>query len=204
MKTSKWLIHVMTVMVLFFMFSELGVAAVLEVGGSKPYSTIQSAINDANDLDTVIVDDGVYTGLGNRDIDYGGKAITVRSLNGPSACIIDCSSDPNHLHRGFYFHTSEDENSILDGFTIRNGQEEYGGGIYCDGSSPLIQNCIFYNNLAYKMDEFVTLGDGGAVSFNSGSTAKIKNCTFYSNSAYFGGNAIGVRESVPIIESCTC
>ena len=33
---------------------------------------------------------GVYTGEGNRDIDYAGKAITVRSRNGPENCIIDC------------------------------------------------------------------------------------------------------------------
>jgi len=40
------------------------------------FSNIQAAINDANNGDTVIVADGVYTGPGNRDIIISGKAIT--------------------------------------------------------------------------------------------------------------------------------
>lgn len=56
----------------------------------KEYSTIQAAINAAADGDTVMVADGVYTGDGNRNIDFKGKAITVMSENGPENCIIDC------------------------------------------------------------------------------------------------------------------
>ena len=96
-------------------FCSTGFANVLLV--PNPYPTIQSAINAAVDGDTVIVAPGTYTGLGNRNIDFLGKAITVRSENGPENCIIDCQNSG----RGFYFHTSEGPNSVLDGLTITNG-----------------------------------------------------------------------------------
>jgi hypothetical protein len=53
------------------------------------YQTIQAAINAASGGDVVIVADGTYTGSGNKNIDFKGKAITVKSANGPGNCIID-------------------------------------------------------------------------------------------------------------------
>ncbi|GAG11887.1 unnamed protein product, partial [marine sediment metagenome] len=50
------------------------------------YSTIQAAIDDANDGDTILVADGNYTGPGNRDIEFNGKSITLKSKNGPQNC----------------------------------------------------------------------------------------------------------------------
>ncbi|MBA7646107.1 hypothetical protein ES703_53868 [subsurface metagenome] len=79
--------------------------------GTAEFDNIQAAINDANDGDTVIIADGTYTGDGNRDIDFLGKAITLRSENGPENCIIDCNGSETGYHRGFYFHNGEDSNS---------------------------------------------------------------------------------------------
>ena len=108
----------------------------------KPFATIQKAIDSAFDSDTVLVADGTYTGPGNRNLDFLGKAITVRSESGPENCIIDC----NHAGCGFKFDDDEDANSILDGFTITNGFGR-GGGIYCRDSSPTIKNCIITGNM---------------------------------------------------------
>jgi subtilisin family serine protease len=52
------------------------------------YPTIQEAIDAATTGGTVVIADGIYTGEGNRDLSFGGKAITVRSENGPENCII--------------------------------------------------------------------------------------------------------------------
>ncbi|MBN1360208.1 MAG: right-handed parallel beta-helix repeat-containing protein [Sedimentisphaerales bacterium] len=119
------------------------------------FNTIQAAIDGANDGDVVVVAPGIYTGDGNRDIDFKGKAITVKSEAGPETCVIDCQGSPNEPHRGFYFHSSEDANSVVRGFTVTGGfavgddsVTAAGGGILCDASSPYIANCIVTGNVA--------------------------------------------------------
>jgi len=90
---------------------------------SGEYSTIQSAINDANDSDIVVVSAGTYQ----ENIDFLGKAITVRSVepNNPNVVattVIDGSDpfDPN-IGSAVTFASGEDANSVLSGFTITGG-----------------------------------------------------------------------------------
>jgi len=81
------------------------------------YPTIQAGIDAAQDGDTVLVADGTYQGVGNYDLDFLGKAITVRSANGPNRCVIDCEE----LGLGFYFRTDEGPDAVVQGFTIAAG-----------------------------------------------------------------------------------
>ena len=74
-------------------------AATIRVPADQP--TIQAGIDAAVDGDTVLVADGTYTGEGNQDIDFKGKAITVQSENGAENCIIDCE---DYSVRGFYLY----------------------------------------------------------------------------------------------------
>jgi hypothetical protein len=116
--------------------------------------TIQGGIDIAIDGDTVLVADGYYTGPGNRDIDFFGKRIVVMSEDGPWVTTIDCEGDSLDPHRGFYFHSGEDQGSVVNGFTIRGGfasiegLDGFGGGIYCNGSSPTIKGNHIVKNRA--------------------------------------------------------
>ena len=122
------------------------------------YSTIQLAIDKAQDGSIIEVGPNTYSGDGFWDIDFRGKAITVFSEAGPEQTIIDCRSEEEH--RGFYFHQGEEPNSVLRGFTIIGGKKSgseippddeawyqdpnhpIGGGIYCEYSSPSIIDCV--------------------------------------------------------------
>ena len=178
------------------------------LGAGYDFNTIQAAINDSNDGDTVIVADGIYTGQGNRDIDFSHglpedqtRAITVRSVNGPENCIIDC----NKTGRGFYFHTGEDHNSVVCGFTITNGHAEYGGGIYCRDSSPMLTNCTFRWNSTPTIDIHAPEdleASGGALFNYENSSPILINCTFSNNSTIGGGGIINYLGCNPMLTNC--
>jgi parallel beta-helix repeat protein len=172
--------------------------------GPADFNTIQAAIDDSNDGDTIIVSDGTYTGNGNRDIDFLGKAVTLRSEYGPQNCIIDCQGSEADKHRGFYFHSGEDANSVLDGFTIRNGYKGYGGGILCTESSPHITNCVITNNTAPLSSGFPGgfYTPGGGISCNYSSTT-ISNCIISGNQATGSGGGIRSYKGSPTINNCT-
>ena len=152
-------------------------AATIHVPGDQP--TIQAGIDAASGGDTVLVADGTYTGTGNKNLDFNGKAITVQSENGHESCIIDCELEG----RAFHFHSGEGEDSVLSGFTLTNGgdhpwkEDVVAGAILCQDSSPTITNCSFSGNEAWN---------GGAI-YNSGDNLTITNCSFSRNYAAVGG-----------------
>ena len=179
------------------------------------YPTIQPAIDAAFPGDTVIVADGTYTGEGNRDIDFLGKAITVKSQNGPENCIIDCQT----LGSAFYFHNQEEANSVLAGFTITRGYiglffsgsnpsivnctiidngtlmpKPVTSGIICRNSSPKISNCDISRNFAVK--------SGGGVYCDSNSSLTITNSTIAANTATYHGGGIYCKDSNLTLINC--
>jgi predicted outer membrane repeat protein len=185
----------------------LSIWAVLRVPTSE-YPTIQAAIDAAADGCIIIVSEGTHTGPGNRDIDFLGKAITVRSENPNdpnivAATIIDCNATQAEPHRGFYFHSAEGQSSILNGLTITKAYapDDDGGGIFCVGASPAIENCIISGCTAGNIGSGL-YNYGGGMSNKNSSMPTLTNCTFSDNSAQYGGGMHN-RDSRPTLNNCT-
>ncbi|KPA10075.1 conserved hypothetical protein, secreted, partial [Candidatus Magnetomorum sp. HK-1] len=118
------------------------------------HTSLQQAIDAATNGDTITVSSGTYTGENNKNLDFAGKSITLICDSESAQCTIDCENSG----RGFYFHTNEDENTIISGFIITNGMvSREGGGILCTSSSPTITNCVITGNTA----KWARGGNGG-------------------------------------------
>jgi hypothetical protein len=158
--------------------------------------TIQAAIDSLDDGGIIELDDGVFTGDGNRDLDFRGKAITIRSRSGdPDRSTIDCAADTLDPHRAFYFHSGEGSTSALEAITITRGCMEYGAAIYCDSSSsPSIRGCAFRHNVADY--------SGGAISCWDGASPAFVECEFDSNRAEQFGGAAHASQASPSFRDC--
>ena len=173
-------------------------AAVIKV--PDDYGTIQEGINAAVNGDSVMVADGTYSGLGNRDINFLMKSIFVESENGATGCVIDCQGSESEPHRGFIIDEyGTFDSTVLSGFTIVNGYSSgyssKGGAILLENASATIQDCIFISNTSEH--------NGGAIAMESSYHSVIWNCTFTGNIAeYNQGGAIYSKESGCEVTTC--
>jgi hypothetical protein len=162
----------------------------------QEHANIQDAIDACQDFDTVVIAPGKYTGLGNREINFRGKAITVRSTDPAdsqivSETIIDCGGQG----RGFVFYMGEKADSTISGLTITNGYGLFGGAVYCyNNSSPSITNCIIKTNSAVY--------GGGFACTGTNTKPKISNCSITANSTMVAGGSFYINVSSPIIRNC--
>ena len=137
--------------------TEISVGRTVRVPAEFP--TIQAAIDSAIPGSHIIVAPGTYA----ESLDFLGKPITVRSDAGPEVTILDGGSE----RRVVTFDQVEKRDSVLLGFTIRNGWTDArppdsldGGGISVYGASPTILDNIIEGNRGYT-------GGGIHVSFGS-------------------------------------
>jgi predicted outer membrane repeat protein len=182
----------------------LATTYVVRPDGTGDFPTIQAAINASTDGDLIELADGTFTGDGNRDVDYLGKALTVRSQSGnPEVCILDCEGAQAQPHRGFRFHLGEGPGSVLDGITITGGYAPlsdlawYGGAVLCYGSSPTISRCRFVDNYA--------LFAGGGVCCEGSSLSAdpiLTGCTFLENEADNRGGGFYCDLASPTLTDC--
>ena len=190
---------------------------VLSIRVPQDQPTIQAGIDVAVNDDIILVDDGVYKGEGNVGLDFKGKAITVRSVNGSASTIIDCQ---NLYNSGFLFHNGETQSSVLRGFTITKSKAESGGGIYCENASPTISKCVIIDNQTSNgggiycinnsspnvVDCVITNNlvsrNGGGIYASNNSTPSVTRCTISDNRASSGGGIYCINNSSSIIVNC--
>ena len=103
-----------SIAVLFVAVPVSAATYVIKPDGTGDLATIGDAVAAADNGDIIELTDGTFTGDGNRDVYFDGKAITVRSQSGnPEACIIDCQGSEADPHRGFHFTQGETSGSAL-------------------------------------------------------------------------------------------
>ena len=157
----------------------------------EDYPTIQQAINAAEDGDEVVVAEGTYL----ESVIFWAKAITVRSTDPEDPDIVASTIIHADLGRAVEFAPEAGSDTILTGFTITDGHDYYGGGVYMWNTSPTIANCIFTANSA--------IYDGGAIYIGTDSSPKVANCTFTNNVADNSGGAMRIKSGSPTINACT-
>ena len=131
------------------------------------YPSIQAAINASVSGDIVTVRPGAY----NERLDIGGRNITLRSLLGANATIIDPQGAA-----GVVINSSAAAANgwVLQGFTIRNGLDS---ALYVSGVTATVRNCKFINNQASR---------GGGAHVRAGANVTFENCEFTQNRANSG------------------
>ena len=155
------------------------------------YLSIQEAINVSIDNDSIIVSQGTYF----ENINFNGTRIILLGED-KETTIINGSQNGSVVT----FESDENSTSILDGFTITNGKNIYGGGIFFNNSSPTIRNVNINNN-------FSEGGGGGGICCIDASPY-LKYVDIYNNNSddvgggmYYKGNSNPICSNMAIYEN---
>ena len=183
-------------------------AIVISVPGDQP--TIQGAIDAASDGDTIRVSPGTYWEL----IDTHSKRITLESVSGPAATIINA----NGTGTAVKVDASPGQIPVVRGFTIKGGGGPGdGGGVIVTGGPALIEDnwiidnagCIAggigaYASAATIRDNRIAsntqwCADGGGIFIGAAGTVHVIGNTIEDNSSGSGGG-IGMNAAgAPVI-----
>src|SRR5262249_2355687 len=161
--------------------------AVIQVPGNQP--TLQAGINAAATGDTVLATASTYTGPGNRNLSFGGRAIVVRSATGPAPGTVAA----RNADRLLPFTGGAASPARPEGLTVTRGfHATAGGGIYIANSSPTISTCVITNNRTGNGApgaSGVAGGNGGSGAgvYVTGGSPLLVDCTVSANHTGDGG-----------------
>ncbi len=132
------------------------------------FASIQKAVDAASEGQTILVADGVYGPVVSR-----GKAVTIRSKNGPAACFVDGGGKES---------CADLANATAVGITFRNGARgRRAPGDGCAGvQNGSYEGCVITGNVG-----------AGAGSAAGARAATLRNCLVYGNEfSGWGGAAV--------------
>ena len=164
---------------------------VVDDDGPADYSSIQDALNNSNDGDTIIVMPGIYC----ENVRFTGKKIRLTSVFPDDPDIVTSTIiDGRQSDSVMTFRDGETGESVLSGVTITNGKSESGGGIVCWNASPRIEKCRIISNTA--------LNRGGGLACDN-SSAQILQCTISGNTSEQGGGLCCYSDGSPYVGWCS-
>jgi hypothetical protein len=111
------------------------------------YNSIQVGIDHSANGDTVLAWPGIYyeyVNFNGRNIVLGSLYLTTGDTSHISTTVIDGSNTRTVVEFNHY----EGGTAMLCGFTIRNGYNDKGGGLRFENSSPTIKNNKIFNSYA--------------------------------------------------------
>ena len=151
------------------------------------HSTIQDAIDAADDGYEIEVAPGTYSGA----INFYGKAVKLYSSGGAAVTTIDGGGAGTVVQ----CRNGEGPGTILKGFTITGGSTVTGGGgMRNEGSSPTVTNCTFTDNYANW--------HGAGMNNWNNSKPTVTGCTFLNNSTDGHGGGMRNHQSSPTVTDC--
>jgi len=131
-----------------------------------------------------------------ENINFLGKAITLHSSEGAELTTLNGSKSSSVV----IFNNNEGPDSIIEGFTIRNGlgiELSYGtyagGGVYCENASPVVRGNIIKSNHI--------MGVGGGIYCSDHADSQIIDNLIKNNKASWRGAGIYCANSSPTIQN---
>lgn len=191
-------------------------ADVVRVPTDEP--TIQAGIDAAGSGDTVLIEDGTYTGAGNVQVTVTRAGITLTSEHGPDLTTIDCEGSAPALTLS----DDADTTTIIDGLTFTGGVGDgvVPGGIYFLSAGGKVRDCVFEGNQSRRgaaaklwsasavfdgcvfRDNHSTQYAGGIAAYWS--LLWVRDCVFVSNTSTDDGGALWIHSGGDIsIQRCT-
>lgn len=143
-------------------------------------TSVQAAVSAAIDGVTILVSNGFYALPCELVVDRG---VHLYGVSGPYATILEGSGTNRCI-------ALQHPDAVVEGFTVRGGRAEEGGGAYLDGYGTL-RRCFFTDNAAKN---------GGAVYCRSG--GRIEDCFVAGNRAWEEGGGIYSSQSGTVV-NCT-
>ncbi len=151
-----------------------------------------------------------------------GASATLKAVGTVTDSILFTTSDTTNGWHGIRFYSSSDSCQlsycrIEYGKAVGEEEDQYGGGVYCNNSSPTISNSIISNDSAYtgggiycdyNSDPIITLNTitnnnslvrGIGIGCNNNSNPIIENNNISYNTAGLGGSAINCDISSAVI-----